>query len=369
MGSVHRFVTFAVTLLLLSLHQQAAEHRKISVVSSPRKGLQPKQGGRHSSGTGSHPSSSTTASQAASSSSTAGDMLAQQAGPSRAAEPDSVVINIVPEFITRSRPSAAAAAGAGGGPLSINTGTSSSNAACTFSSSSAAGTAPALHSSGEAEGSSAIAARRMFAKLWKQQVPESMMQGPPTASSSREHPLRTAVTPLSSAAYTLSGSNSSSSMGVAHGGRGRHTAAGVLSSTPHQPAWWTLTRAQSLEGNRTASSSSGTGAGTSGALSSHSVSSEGEGSLLGAAAAAGVGEIQPVPARPGGMGWLRRSARRSQDVPDAQLASDSGSSQHASPTAAGAESSQSGSQPGKEKERDEMQVRWGGDGSGLSFCP
>jgi hypothetical protein len=177
------------------------------------------------------------------------------------------------------------------------------------------------------------------------------------------------VTPLSSAAYTLSGSNSSSSMGVAHSGRGRHTAAGVVSSTPHQPAWWTLTRAQSLEGNRTASSSSGTGAGTSGALSSHTVSSGGEGSSSGAAAAAGVGEIQPVPARPGGMGWLRRSARRSQDVPDAQLASDSGSSQHASPTAAGAESSQSGSQPGKEKERDEMQVRWGGDGSGVLLLP
>jgi hypothetical protein len=335
-----------ICAVLLAPHRlQAAAQRKLDA-RSPRHAEQRSRQltGRRSSGSASLPSSST-ASQAASSSSTAGG-LQQPRGPAAAA--DSIAINIIPDFGPRSRSGAAAAAGAG---MTVGTSSSSSGtAAGTLSSGSTTHGAMGHHGSSEGAGSSASAAQRMFTRLWKyqqQDLPEHMLSGPSTARRSQEQSLRTAVTPLSSAAYTLSGS---SSMGTVPTGTSAHTAAGVISSTQDQ-----------LGGHAAAPaprsvSSSGTGAGTSGALSSQgmTVSSAG-GQDSGSGAAGASGEIQPAPAKPV-VGWLRRSSKRAGAESDVLPATDSGSgsSKAGSPAApAGAGASKSSS---SQADPDELQV-------------
>jgi hypothetical protein len=335
-------------------HSQAAAQRKIAEASSSRKGAQAKPTGRRSSGSASLPSSSTTASQGASSTSAAGSLQHPAAAPSTGAGSDSIVINIVPEFVPRSaRPgrvsaaAAAAAAAGAGAPMSVGTATSSSsNAAGTLSSSSNSHGAGAPHSRDAS--SSASTARRMFTRLWKhqqQEVPEHV-QGPSTASRSHERALRTGVTPLSSAAYSLSGS---SSMAARTAGPSGHASAGVISST-HQPGAYGGAAAPS-QGGQTVSSSS-TGAGTSVSLSSHGLTQSSEGHSRTSA------EIQPAPAKPL-QGWLRRTSKQGRDVPDVVPGCDSGSSKTGSPAApAKTESSPSGSQP----DRDDLQVQLGCQG-------
>lgn len=322
---------------------QAAAQRKLEA-KSPRHGDQHSRHptGRRSSGSASLPSSST-ASQAASSSSTVGGL--QQPRP--AAGADSIAINIIPDFVPRTRSGAAAAAGAGAGTTAGTSTSSSSTAAGALSSGSTSHGPPGHHGSSEGAGSSASVAHRMFTRLWKyqqQDVPEHMLSGPSTGRRSQEQSLRTAVTPLSSAAYTLFGS---SSMGTVPTGTSAHTAAGVISSTQEQLGAHAPPAPRSV-------SSSGTGAGTSGELSSQgmTVSSGSQDSSSGAAVASG--EIQPAPSKPV-MGWLRRSSKHTGDAADVLPATDSGSdsSKAGSPAApAGAGASQSSSQT----DPDELQV-------------
>jgi hypothetical protein len=336
------------------LHLQAAAQRKLAEASSPRKGAQRKPTGRRSSGSASLPSSSTTtASQAASSTSAAGSLQHPLAAPAAGAGSDNIVINIIPEVVPRGarpgRVAAAAVAAGGAAPMSVDTAaSSSSNAAGTLSSSSTSHCAGAPHS-GEAA-SSASTAQRMFTRLWRyqqQEVPEHMLQGPSTASGSHERALQTGITPVSSAAYTLSGSSSIGA--VAARSSAGHASAGVISSL-QQPGAYKGAAAPSQSGQTVSSSS--TGAGTSGALSSHrlTVSSGGRSSTA--------AEIQPAPAQPV-MGWLRRTSKQGRDVPDGVPGSDSGSSKTGSPAGPPkVEPSQSGVQP----DRDELQVRCGCQG-------
>lgn len=298
-------------------------------------------GGRPSSGSASLPSSST-ASQAASSSSTAAGLHGAAAGP-LGGSTDNVVLNIIPDIVPHGRPgdAAAAAAGGGPGPASISTGTtsSSSNAVAPPFSTSPAHGATAV--------SPAASARKMFARLWRlqqQEVPD-YLQGPSTGGRSHEQHIRVPVTPLSSAAYTLSGS---SSMGATTAGASAYMAAGVISST-YDPAPGAVA-AGTLPSGATLSSSS-TGQGTSGALSSQgrSASTGGHSS----SGVAGAREIQPDPVGPV-MGWLRRPSKRGKDAADTVPGSDSSSSKAGSPTAA--EAGGPPAQLDRAADADEMQV-------------
>lgn len=337
--------TACVLCCFCRVASQAAAQRKLDA-KSPRHGEQHSRHptGRRSSGSASLPSSST-ASQAASSSSTAGGL--QQPRPAAGADSTSIAINIIPDFVPRIRSGAAAAAGAGAGMTAGTSTSSSSTAAGALSSGSTSHGPPGHHGSSEGAVSSASAAHRMFTRLWKyqqQDVPEHMLSGPSTGRRSQEQSLRTAVTPLSSAAYTLSGS---SSMGTVPTGTSAHTAAGVISSTQEQPGAHAPPAPRSV-------SSSGTGVGTSGALSSQGMTVSSGGQDSGSGAAVASEEIQPAPSKPV-MGWLRRSSKRTGDAADVLPATDSGSdsSKAGSPAApAGAGASQGSSQA----DPDELQV-------------
>jgi hypothetical protein len=204
------------------------------------------------------------------------------------------------------------------------------------------------------------------ARLWKRQQhehPDHSSQGPPTGSTSFELQPRTAVTPLSSAAYTLSGS---SSVGTVPAGLSAHTSLGVLSST-HDPHPHGVASPASASMSQCTRSSGSVSQGTaSDALSSQgvlNVSDGAQGSSL--SAAAGQQEIQPAPLEPGKpvMGWLRRPSKRaSLEAPDVAPGSDSSSSRApGSPSAVG--SSRSG-----EKDRDEMQVRLAAARTSCALC-
>lgn len=238
-------------------------------------------------------------------------------------------------------------------------------------------------SSGDAGGLSTSAARRMFTRLWRyqqQEVPDHMLQGPSTGSTSRELQQlpRTAATPLFSAAYTLSGS---SSMGATPLGAGGHMAAGVISSSTQgvgglvpYGAGAAAPTGNPYQGAGMTMSSSSSGAGTSGALSSHSrtVSSGGVRTSSEAAGAGGAGgEIQPAPSSRGPvLGWLRRSSKsqggRDGGPSDTALSSDSGgggSSSNKTASAEGAGGAEGAARGGvsgammSPTEQDEMQVR------------